>query len=111
MKDLVIRAALLDDAKDIAKVRVLTWQSTYSGLIPDTYLQNLDIELSVKNWTKRIENPVQDSQTIVAVTDEVVVGYIGVGPNRDSDAPQKGEVYTIYVHPNHQGQGVGSEPN
>lgn len=109
MGSLLLRQARISDAKEIAKVQVLTWQSTYRGHIPDSYLQNLDIEQSAKNWAKRIESPVQDSQTIVAVFDGVVVGYIGVGPNRDLDAPKTGEVYTIYVYSSHQSMGIGSE--
>jgi len=109
MEEILLRQAITSDAKDIAKVQVLTWQNTYLGLIPDSYLQSLEIDQSTKNWTKRIESPVQDTQTIVATIDGVIVGYIGVGPCRDSDASERGELYTIYVEPSRQGLGVGSE--
>ena len=109
MERLLLRKANTSDARGIAKVRVLTWQSTYSGLIPDSYLQNLDIEQSTKNWTKRLESSFQNTQTIVAEMVGVIVGFISVGQSRDSDASEHGELYTIYVEPSHQGLGVGSK--
>jgi RimJ/RimL family protein N-acetyltransferase len=43
----------------------------------------------------------------VAEVDGNIVGFVGVGPSRDSDA--QGELYTIYVDPAHWGTGVGRE--
>ena len=109
MGELLLRQANTSDARGIAKVRVITWQHTYLGLIPDSYLQSLDVEQSTVNWSKRLEGSVHNTQTFVAEIDGVIVGYIGVGPSRDSDAFERGELYTIYVEPSRQGLGVGSE--
>jgi ribosomal protein S18 acetylase RimI-like enzyme len=36
------------------------------------------------------------------------VGFAGLGPSHDEDAGEEaGEVYAIYVHPDHWGQGLG----
>ena len=109
MESLVLRQAVAGDAEGIARVRVVSWQSTYLGLIPDSFLQNLNIEQSTVSWTQRLESSDQSAKTIVAEIDATIVGYIGVGVSRDPDVSEVGEVYTIYVHPGHQGKGVGSE--
>ena len=44
---------------------------------------------------------------IVAEVDGKVVGFVSVGASRSDDA--EGELYAIYVHPDHWGTGVGRE--
>jgi hypothetical protein len=52
------------------KVRLIsTWQSTYSGMIPDSFLQSLNVEQRTKNWIRKLENSTPRSLTIVAEVD------------------------------------------
>jgi GNAT superfamily N-acetyltransferase len=44
---------------------------------------------------------------LVAEIDGEIVGYVSVGPCRDE--PSEGELYAIYVHPEHWGTGIGRE--
>ena len=39
-----IRAATSGDAPGIARVQVLTWQQTYRGILPDAFLDALDMD-------------------------------------------------------------------
>jgi len=41
---MIIRKAKLDDATGIAKVHVDSWRTTYKGIIPDDFLNNLSYE-------------------------------------------------------------------
>ena len=43
MNALEIRLATDADARGIARVRVSGWQSAYRGLIPDEYLDRMDV--------------------------------------------------------------------
>ncbi|NIK57103.1 GNAT family N-acetyltransferase [Kribbella shirazensis] len=37
-----------------------------------------------------------------------MIGYVGVGPERDETAPPNtGELYALFVHPDHWGTGAG----
>jgi ribosomal protein S18 acetylase RimI-like enzyme len=48
------------------------------------------------------------SRLYVASIDAEIVGYAGVGPERDPEAPPgTGELYALYVHPDHWGTGAG----
>lgn len=108
MGDPQIRAARVSDAEGIAKVHVYTWQSAYLGLIPDSFLQGLSVEQRTTNWINNIENPLPKSKTLVAEIDGEIVGFIGVGADREESLPHQGEVFAIYVLPGIQGRGIGA---
>lgn len=108
MEDLHIREAHVGDAEGIARVHVYTWQSAYLGLIPDSFLQRLSVEQRTSNWIRNIENPLPKTHTLVAEMDGEIVGFVGVGANRENDLANQGEVYAIYVKPEIQGRGVGA---
>lgn len=108
MGDLQIRAARVGDAEGIAKVHVYTWQNAYLGLIPESFLQGLSVEQRTATWIKNIENPLPKSQTLVAEVSGEIVGFIGIGADREADLPNQGEVYAIYVMPGVQRRGIGT---
>lgn len=108
MDDLRIRQALVSDAEGIAKVHVFTWQSAYLGLIPDSFLQGLSVEQRTTNWIKNIETPLPKSHTFVAEISGEIIGFIGIGPYRENDLANQGEVYAIYVLSGIQGRGIGA---
>jgi len=108
MDDLRIRLAKVYDAEGIAKVHVYTWQSAYLGLIPDSFLQRLNVEQRTANWTKNLETPLPETHTFVAEINGEIVGFIGVGANMESEISKQGEVFAIYVSPDIQGRGLGA---
>lgn len=109
MSNIVVRNATIKDAKDIATVHVLSWQSTYRGLMPDEMLDSLTIEGRTKRWTKMLEEPNPESTVIVAEQNNKIVGWASFGKNRDEDVDRiTGELWAIYAHPNSLGIGIGS---
>ena len=52
-----IRPATSGDAPGIARVQVLTWQQTYRGILPDPFLDGLDVERSAESWRARAYAP------------------------------------------------------
>ena len=109
MNEFRFRQAKVSDAEGIAKVHVRTWQSTYTGMIPDSFLQNLNMEHKAKNWIGNLESSTLRSRTIVAEIDGEIVGFIAVGPSREIEDANQGEVYAIYVNSKDQNQGLGSK--
>jgi ribosomal protein S18 acetylase RimI-like enzyme len=109
MEDLKIRKADIEDAEAIAAVHVETWQNAYLGLIPDSYLQSLSIDQRAITWRENLQNQHSTSHILVAELADQIVGFIGVGANRDEDAAANiAEVFSIYVDPESQGFGIGS---
>ncbi|MBS0524104.1 MAG: GNAT family N-acetyltransferase [Proteobacteria bacterium] len=109
-----IRRARKSDAPAIGRVYVETWQSAYPGLLPDAMLVRMsDVRQSA--WWSRALGDARESRGIFVAEDEDmgVVGFGSCGPVReipeglDGTESRVGEVYTLYVEPDFQNQGLG----
>jgi GNAT superfamily N-acetyltransferase len=107
----VVRPAIETDAQRIAEVHVGTWQAAYRGIVPDQFLDSLDVGQRARAWRKTLGQDDPDwpsMQTSVAVHDDRVIGFASIGPTRDDDAtPAVGELYAIYVDADHWDSGAG----
>lgn len=114
-----VRPARPEDAEAIARVHVETWRSAYAGLVPDGYLLGMSVQGQAFQWKKllrRANGQMGSSQgggQIVLVATSAageVIGFGSAGPGRkgrDGEAPGSGEIYTLYVAGDWQGQGAG----
>jgi ribosomal protein S18 acetylase RimI-like enzyme len=93
----VIRPATPDDAEAVARVHVETWRAAYAHALSPEGLASLSV-------TERTELH-RRSPPVVAELDGEIVGFVSVGPGTDADTD--GELYAIYVLPDHWGSGVG----
>ena len=107
-----LRAAKPTDAAAIARIHVETWRATYAGLLPDSYLVGMSTVRRAAHWSQALSQPT--SGEVVLVADLAVAGVVGFasyGPVRRGGLPRAlrrhGEVYTLYVGPDHQDNGVG----
>ncbi|QQD84966.1 MULTISPECIES: GNAT family N-acetyltransferase [Jeotgalicoccus] len=102
-----IRLAKVEDAMAIAKVQVESWHTTYKGIVPDSYLNSLDVKKREKVW----QSAADTQPMFVAELDGEVVGFVIAGENRDKDTypDYDGELYAIYSYQHVQGQGIGRE--
>lgn len=98
----MLRWATVDDAEDLADVHVTTWQRAYAGMFPDEYLAGLDREARTGWWRRFIE----DGAKVHVADDGDVVGFCHAD---SSDEEGWGEIFAIYVHPDHWGDGHGHE--
>jgi GNAT superfamily N-acetyltransferase len=97
------------DIDGVAEVHVRTWRSAYAGIIPADYLASLD---PVQFARRRRTFPVPPgAATLVADDDGAIVGFATFGPARVAQGNEydqaNGELYAIYVDPDHQGAGTG----
>lgn len=106
-----IRRALADDALGVATVHVRSWQAAYRGLMPDGYLDQLDVERRRAGWERTIaETDWPRTGTLVATeANGTVVGFAHIGPAREGDGDPIviGEIAAIYLLPEAWGSGVG----
>jgi GNAT superfamily N-acetyltransferase len=102
-----IRATAPDDARPIAAVEVATWQRAYRGLLDADYLASLSVGDRAVHWQGVIDDR-SDDHLLVAVVASSVVGYAHLGPSRvPDDQASTGELYSLYLHPDHWGTGRG----
>ncbi len=105
-----IRNATATDSRGIARVYVDTWRDAYAGVIPQHVLLNMSRRQQAAMWAGEIGNR-RNGQVIMVAKDSLagIVGFGSCGRARHTILPYEGEVYTLYVHPDHQGQGIGKE--
>ncbi|WP_350281480.1 GNAT family N-acetyltransferase [Kribbella sp. HUAS MG21] len=131
---LAVRPARPGDLLGAAEARVASWRAAFTGLVPQDFLDAMDPAAIASSWTESIA--AGRSRLYIALTTdphqpqrrdrptdphhperqperrgrgvERVVGYVSVGPERDPGAPpDTGELYALFVHPDHWGVGVG----
>jgi GNAT superfamily N-acetyltransferase len=107
---MTVRLATAGDSLALAGVYVETWRTVYAGMVPDRVLVKMIPEIQAQRWARQLARSKPNEATLVSLdTDDNVVGFIGIGPNRASIPPSDGEVYTLYLHPDHHGFGHGAE--
>jgi len=105
---LSIRAANVADVRAIAQVDVETWRATYAGVLPDRLLVGLSERQRAGVWSRFITR--RPGDTVAAIDEQGnVLGFGSCGAQRETDLPYSGEVFTLYVAPDYQGQGIGRQ--
>jgi GNAT superfamily N-acetyltransferase len=106
MSDYEVRPATMRDAKAIAEVHAEAARAAYTGILPDEQLRALAPSTREAKWREAIE--FSEPQVQVAVLGDEVVGFVGYDRSRDAKTPSTtGEIWAIYVKPEHWGKGVG----
>lgn len=99
-----VRDATPEDAAAIARVQERGWQAAYRHVFPAEELDRGGFILADR-WHERLVRPPAGWSTFVAEHDGEVVGFSAVGPSRDETGI--GELYAIYVDPEHWSTGAG----
>lgn len=103
-----IRLATPHDAPAIAQVRVMSWRTTYRGMIPAAYLDAMRVEDSAALWERVLTASPNTTNTFVAEADGTVVGFASglmlAEPKLGFDA----ELSAVYLEREWQRQGIGA---
>jgi ribosomal protein S18 acetylase RimI-like enzyme len=105
MDAITIRAARLEDAGPISRLDVETWQATYAGILATPYLAGLSPERRAIGWANVIRREPRDVRVALNI-DGDVVGFGSCGTCR-GEPGFTSEVFTLYVAPDWQNQGIG----
>lgn len=103
----VIRRAVPQDALRIAEVRVQSWQDTYKGLIPDSYLSAMRVETSALMWERVLEAASDAACTYVLEVNGEICGFASGITLAESKEGFDAELTGVYVLPQVQRNGVG----
>ncbi len=100
---LTIRPAEIDDAAAIARVHVDTWQDSYQGLVPQSYLDSMTVQNRTFVWIRLLERRGPDFLTLVSEDhDRRIIGFVSAGAMRYNDARFQAEISSLYVMRSHQ---------
>lgn len=101
-----VRVATLSDAETLAAIHASAARAAYEGRVPEASLAALGNADRVVHWRDAINYG--EPQVHVATLEGKVVGFVGFDRSRDKGTkPTVGEIWSLYVLPEHWGQGVG----
>ncbi len=108
MTGIRVREMVYDDCDRVAGIRVGGWRTAYRGLVPQSYLDALDIEEDAERHRARFRANDGSAVNLIAEHDGKPVGWSCHGPYREGDTrTADAELYAIYVDPAHWGKGAG----
>lgn len=104
-----VRPMTVDDCEGVAGIRIGGWQDAYRGLVPQAYLDGLDVEADAERHRARLLNGDGSVVNLVAEAEGgELVGWAAFGPYRDGDVrTDDAELYALYLRPGYIGRGVG----
>lgn len=102
-----IRMANENDVQSIAIVQVESWRTTYHGIVPQAFLDEMSVQDRMKVW----EKVVAIHSVFVAENEHGnIIGFAAGGEERTKEYPAyTGELYAIYLLEKYQSQGVGKK--
>lgn len=110
--EMKVRPAKIDDASQIARVHVDSWRTTYTGIVPESFLEAMSYEDFETRWRGWLGGEL-DTRGVFYVAElptEEIVGFASGGPRRGESYPgYDGELLTAYLLRQHQQQGIGSK--
>jgi GNAT superfamily N-acetyltransferase len=105
-----VRPATVGDARQIAKVHVDSWRTTYSGIVPEDFLAAMSYEDVEASWRGLLgsESGVRGVYYVAELPAGDIVGFASGGPREGGSYPgYEGELYTTYVLRQYQRRGLG----
>ncbi len=100
-----IRKAVIEDAPSISRVRVESWKTTYRNLVPDAFLDGMDVAAGAEQWGRGIRG--MQATILVAEDSSGIFGFAAGGKLRESLEGYDGELYAIYLLREQQKRGAG----
>lgn len=107
MPDFVIRKATSSDAASVAFINAESWQTTYKGIVAQTFLETVTPEQQLPRAKRLVESP--DLSCIVAENKQTkkIAGFACFGKNREPKVDADCELQAIYLLEEYQGLGIG----
>ncbi|MHA6252816.1 GNAT family N-acetyltransferase [Oceanobacillus sp. CAU 1775] len=103
-----IRKPTINDAKAIAKVHVDSWRTTYKGIIPQSFLDNLSYEQREKLWQKNLAD--KEQYILVAEnTEGQIIGFGTAAKRQENKIENSSDLTSIYLLEEYQGKGIGRQ--
>ncbi|MEB0139100.1 MULTISPECIES: GNAT family N-acetyltransferase [unclassified Undibacterium] len=110
IKAVSLRRATVADAAAIAAVRIEGWQTSYRGIMPDSYLDNMQLADSLLHWKQILQAlPQVDARVCVYVAESegAVIGFASGMLLEPAKLGMQGELTAVYLLPQWQRAGIG----
>jgi GNAT superfamily N-acetyltransferase len=95
-----VRAAVPDDAGEIARIQVETWRTAYRDVLPESVLAGLSTIEAEPVWRAAITSPPSPRhRVLVAIEGRWQVGFAAFGPAEDLQADDPEPQTTVAIAP------------
>lgn len=101
---MTVRPATTDDVPAIREVADAAWWDTYPGVLDTEQIREGLATLYDADFLERVLDERDDLLFLVAERDSQVVGFASAQQTFADEV----ELYTLFVHPDHQRDGVGT---
>jgi len=101
------RPAIISDLPSISRVLVDTWRSTFTGLLPSEFLDNMSY-IHQEARHRRIFELSEVYYYVATNAADEIIGFASGGPTRIHNFRQGNEIYAIYVLTTYQGKKIGT---
>lgn len=105
--DVGFRAAIVADCTAVAGVHVRSWRESFAGIVPQAFLDRLTVEHRTKSFERGFSAPFY-RMYVAESADRGIVGFADFGEPRRRVGAYDGELYSIYLLPEFQRQGIGA---
>ncbi|MFF7187633.1 GNAT family N-acetyltransferase [Streptomyces sp. NPDC008222] len=103
-----IRDMTFADCRRVSEIRVGGWRTAYRGLVPQSYLDTLDVDADAEQRRARLAQGAGRAVDLVAERGGETVGWAAHGPYREGEIRTgDAELYALYVAPGLLGSGIG----
>ncbi len=100
MADVSVRRAAPDDAAEIARIQVVTWQHGYATILPPAVLEQVTEQAALVAWTQALTDPpTPQHQVLVAQEGAGLVGFAVLAPAEDLQPADPDPQTTIGIGP------------
>jgi GNAT superfamily N-acetyltransferase len=101
-----VREATIEDAAAIAHVHLASWKTTYPGIIPQDYIDSLQVKNGIASWQAQLSE--RKALVLVAEDEDGVFGFAAGGAILHPVEGYQGELGAIYLLASHHRKGAGA---
>lgn len=95
------------DASSVAEIHTKSWQFAYEGIVPQDFLDAIDVKKREENWAKGIADDPSLIRLVAKDNNNSILGFICGLNCRDNNPRIDGELWAVYVNPDKMHEGVG----
>lgn len=104
---IAVRRAAAGDAPGIAQVRIASWRTTYRGMIPDAYLDGMQLEASIALWDRVLTAGPNTTSVFVVEHAMEIVGFACGTILKEPKHGFNAELAAVYLRRDFQRFGLG----
>ena len=102
-----LRPATLADAEAIAALHADVWRAIYRALAPVAAIAALNEAHRLQQWQSMLTTKTDEAITLVAIQDDVIVGFARVAPPQEPLFGDRRELKYLYVARSQARRGIG----